>query len=89
MEMEWLQKKLTIEEAEQNHVVSDKRLGAEPVPFGFMNDQWLDFRGQIQEGDVLWEFRNPIEFWEGLCGREGICIVREGEVIACIVTTIN
>ncbi len=76
MVMEWLQRKLSIEEAEKKHMVSDEELGPDPVPFGFQNDKWLMFSKQFREGDELWEFNSPEEFWDCLCGRAGLCIVR-------------
>ena len=85
----WLQKKTTIEKAEQDHLVTDKRLGPKPVPFGFINARWEKFKAGIRTGDELWEFKSSDESWEKLAGRAGFCIVREGRVIDAIITYMN
>jgi hypothetical protein len=86
---EWLEKRTTVEEAEGKHLVTDARLGPKPVPFGFMNEKWVQFKGQLQEGDELWEFSSSAESWRHLAGRAGICIVRKGRIIDSIVTRLN
>jgi hypothetical protein len=89
MEPDWLIRKLTIEEAETLNMVSDKRLGPEPVPFGFINQAWLNLKSLIQEGDELWEFSSPKVTWECLVGREGIVLIRKDKEIAHIITREN
>ena len=89
MVKEWLKKRISIEEAEQKNLVEDERLGPDPVPFGFQIERWSALKGQIQEGDELWEFSSPKETWVNLCGRAGICIVRNGKVLDSIVTMMN
>jgi len=86
---EWLKNKTTVEECERKHLIEDERLGPAPVPFGFQHREWMDFKRQIKKGDELWEFCSPPETWKHLCGRAGICIVRDGEIIAIIVTIMN
>lgn len=85
----WLKKKTTIEKAEQDHLVTDKRLGPKPVPFGFINDRWEKFKAGIRIGDELWEFVSPAESWDKLAGRAGFCIVRQGRIIDAIITRLN
>ncbi len=89
MTKEWLRQKTTVDELEQRHLASNERLEPDPVPFGFQNQEWLRFKDQIREGDELWEFASPPETWECLCGRAGICIIRNGEMIDFIVTLMN
>jgi len=86
---EWLDRRTTMEECENNNLVNDERLGPKPVPFGFQNNEWLTFIRQIQEGDELWEFVSPLDTWGKLCGRAGICLVRNGEIIDEIITMKN
>ena len=85
----WLDRKTTIAKCEKNNLIEDERLGTSPVPFGFQHNEWLDFKSQIQKGDELWEFCSPMESWEHLCGRAGICIVRDGKIIDSIITVMN
>jgi hypothetical protein len=89
MDKDWLERRLTIEEAEARNMVQDNRLGNEAVPFGFMNKEWKTLVARIVEGDELWEFNSPEDTWQNLCGRAGIALVRNGEVIDAIVTFMN
>ncbi|MDQ7780518.1 MAG: hypothetical protein RDV41_12555 [Planctomycetota bacterium] len=89
MVKEWLQNKTTVEECEKNYLVKDERLGPNPVPFGFQNQKWLELKQRMQEGDELWEYCSPPETWKAFCGRAGVCVVRNGEVIDSISTMMN
>jgi hypothetical protein len=86
---DWLQKRLTVAEAEAAYAVRDSRLGPDPVPFGFQNNEWRALVAAMQDGDELWEFTSPPESWQGLHGRAGVALVRRGEVVRTIVTTMN
>jgi hypothetical protein len=86
---DWLQKRLTVAEAEAAYMVRDARLGPDPVPFGFQNDKWRALLADMQGGDEIWEFTSPPESWRNLAGRAGIALVRHGEVVRSIVTTMN
>lgn len=79
----------TVEEIENNHMVSDDRLGPTSVAFGFQNKQWQKLKSQIQDGDALREFKSPPETWARMAGRQGIALVRDGKVIDSIVTLRN
>jgi hypothetical protein len=86
---EWLTKETTFKEAEFANSVRDGRLGAKPVPFGFQNAKWVEFRGKFREGDEIWEFTSPPDTWQHLCGRAGVSIVRNGEIVDSFVTVMN
>ncbi|NLI79462.1 MAG: hypothetical protein GX442_23825 [Candidatus Riflebacteria bacterium] len=85
----WLQKPTSVEEAEKQNLVTNERLGSAPVPFGFINARWVEFKGRMQAGDELWEFSSSADSWEHLAGRGGLCIVRQGRIIDCFVTIMN
>jgi hypothetical protein len=89
--MQWLQKRVTVQEAEDAHLVRDEDLGPDPVPFGFINDDWRKLLSQMKEGDQLWEFRSPPATWDKdhMAGREGIALIRGCSVIATIITLMN
>ncbi|MCX6159543.1 MAG: hypothetical protein NTY74_16300 [Ignavibacteriae bacterium] len=89
MEESWLTRKLTIEEAETEHLVKDDRLGSEPVPFGFNNASWKQLLSMMQNGDELWEYCSPKKTWELLMGVAGIAILRNGEIVGAITTLEN
>ena|SRR2546427_1156861 len=77
-----LLRKITVEEAESLYEI-------EGVPFGYINGKWMTLRGKVMAGDELWIFRTPEESWVHLSGREGVALVRNGEVVAEIVTRKN
>ena len=85
----WLRRKTTLEEYQERRLDVGGRLGPASVTFDYQSRRWLDFKRQIQEGDELWEFRSPFQTWLHLRGRQGICIVRDGEIIDSIVTVLN
>ena len=49
--------------------------------------QAIDVRAR--PGDHLWRFASPAQTWLELAGREGVFLVRDGMVIAHIVTAMN
>lgn len=89
MHKEWFKKKITREQAEVEHTVEDPRLGPPAIPFGFQNAEWRKMVAMMKDGDELWAFCSEIESWQILCGRAGISLVREGEIIESIVTMMN
>ena len=86
---QWLQKRVTVAEAEATHMVHTDRLGPDPIPFVFLNQSWSALLVEMQEGDELWEFCSSEESWAHLAGQEGIALLHNGEVVACITTTVN
>ncbi len=89
MHRDWLQKRVTVAEAEAANMVESDQLGPDPVPFGFQNNEWRALLAQMQEGDELWEFCSSWESWQNLAGRAGIALVRNGEVVASVDTMMN
>jgi hypothetical protein len=64
-------------------------LTGKPIPFGLLNCQWRELIGSMHEGDELWEYRSPEQFWKNMAGRVGIALVRNGEVVDAITTVLN
>ena len=89
MDRDWLTKKVTVEEAEAGHLVRNEHLGPEPVPFGFMYQEWKQLLAAMQPGDELWEFSSPADTWKHLAGRAGFAVVRNGNPIASLVTCMS
>jgi hypothetical protein len=82
MTQDWLIKRVTIEGAEAANMHHG-------VAFGYGNADWAALKSQMIPGDELWEFRSPKESWAHMCGRAGICLVRDGEVIGSKLTLMN
>jgi hypothetical protein len=89
MDEDWLQKRVTVAEAEAAHAVKLEHLSPDPVPFGYLNERWQALLARMQEGDELWEFCSSPESWAHLAGREGIALVRDGKIIDSILTIMN
>lgn len=56
---------------------------------GFGNARWESLKRQIQTGDELWEFDTPREFWDQLMGMAGLALVRDGKIVAFVMTRMN
>ena len=82
MDRSWLDKKLTIPEAEAGHQYNG-------LAFGHMNAQWELLKSEMIEGDELWSFNSPADSWRHLAGRSGIALVRNGEVIQALLTMMS
>lgn len=89
MHKEWFKEKITREQAEAQNMVEVPRPGPSAIPFGFQNAEWRKIVMMMEEGDELWTFCSGSKTWQMLCGREGISLVRGGEIIENIVTMMN
>lgn len=52
-----------------------------------VDEQWLQFKDVIQDGDELWSFRTPQETWTEFfprCGMEGYALVRGAKIVTVI-----
>jgi len=89
----WLDKKVTIAEAEAEHPgIRDERVQRFPdaaKPFGFKSVQWEAIKAAMQPGDELWTIMSPKESWENLAGRAGIAVVRDGIPVMVMTTMLN
>jgi hypothetical protein len=89
MMVEWLQRRVSVEQVEAAHMVRHERLGTAPVAFGFDNGRWRELITQMQDGDELWEYTSPAETWANMAGRAGYALVREGKIVGQITTLMN
>ena len=85
-DISYLTNRLTVKEAEEKNMVE---IDGRQVPFGYTNDQWVVLCKQMQKKDELYEFRSPEDSWNSFAGREGIALVRDGEIIADIITLMS
>jgi len=86
---EWLQRRVTIEQAEADNSRPHDDGEYLPQPFGWLKMTWHKMIKQMQDGDELWEFNSPPKTWENLCGRKGYAILRKGEVVDSLITLMN
>lgn len=56
---EYLIRKVTLEEAEQNSYIYDPLGMAPKVAFGHLNQAWCNFLAELEEGDEVWLFEIP------------------------------
>lgn len=79
-----------IQEAEhENSYVPSYSKKPISIPFGTDNATWNDIKSKMLEGDEVWKFSSPPETWTNMCGRGGVCIVRNGHVVDGIITIMN
>ena len=50
---------------------------------------WQVLKSLLQPGDELYEFSTDQASWDELAGRAGIHVVRDGEIVATIITILN
>jgi hypothetical protein len=90
---DWLQKPISVAEAETAYPgITDDRVKSFPdaaKPFGFKNTEWEALKAEIQPGDELWTFSSPPASWQGLAGRAGIALVRNGAPIKILLGAMN
>ena len=84
-----LTRKLTIEQAEAENLYPNPAAGADPIPFGFCNRQWNELLAQMRDGDELWEFTSSPASWDGRSGRAGLTLLRNGEEVAYVFTSMS
>jgi len=86
IEKEWLHSKFkslvdVIGHLYDRHADDDEEAAKKIDKYLSTNLSWLIFKKTIRRGDELWLFRSDVESWRKNFGKEGYCIVRNGEII--------
>lgn len=68
---------------------SPERIAALLKPFGSSNGEWEVMKASMQPSDELWTFASSPASWRALAGRAGIALVRDGKIVAMIITMRN
>ena len=79
---EWLFDPVDIDEIESDWL--DKS-----GPYGVPREAWIKMKSQMVEGDDIRACSATADYWKNLAGRAGYALVRDGKVIASIVTMMN
>ena len=61
-------------------------------PDDLLDEEWLQFKDKMLNGDELWYFRTPQETWTKFvprCGMEGYALVRGDKIVAEILTSMS
>jgi hypothetical protein len=66
-----------------------KRIKQLLKPMGFMNKKWEQLKAMIEPNDELWEYCSSKESWRQLMGSAGLELIRDGVVIARMMTEMN
>jgi hypothetical protein len=72
---EWLRERITIDHI--GHATRGK------------SADWDRIRSRCTDRDELWKFSSPSDYWEGLAGRAGFALIRDGRAIAHVITMMN
>ncbi|MCP4263248.1 MAG: hypothetical protein GY774_37930 [Planctomycetes bacterium] len=83
---------MTIAEVEKeslDKLSKSSRQDIPKVPFGFMNDDWNDFKSKYKDGDEIYYFTSYENSWKGLYGRAGYVLIRNENVVAVIITILS
>jgi hypothetical protein len=83
----WLRYRTTIEQMEQSR--EDRGNRPNPLPAGLWGERWQALKRLLSVGDELWVYCSPAESWQHRAGRAGVAIVRQGYVIASLLTALN
>ena len=51
--------------------------------------RWEQLKARMMDDDELWEYCSPPETWNALAGRQGVALVRSGDVVFAIVTIMS
>lgn len=98
---DWLIKKVDIKAAEAENTSGNpnkisksdgEELPYDPIldlPFGYINEEWQKIISKLLVSDELWTFRNSDAEWRALCGRAGIAVVRDGDVVDLLLTEMS
>ncbi len=62
----------TVAEVERDHLVQTTVV-PQPVPFGYLHNEWLLFKQQLQEDDKL-------QYLRGDFG-DGLALIRDGQIV--------
>lgn len=73
---------LILRRVEMEHTVQGR-------PFGFLHKEWTRLKGSMRPGDELRFYTSEDRDWEALAGEEGYVAVRNGEIVAQIITSRN
>ena len=79
---EWLGERISVQIAEEDNT-------RDGIPFSGRQDEWEALKAKMIDGDEIWGFCSPSDSWQHLAGRAGYALVRDGEVIDCVVTMMN
>lgn len=87
---EFLHLRLSVDEIESLELAGLAKANAVPaVPFGYMNSEWLEFQALAQDGDEFWSYGSPQKHWSACRGSAGYVLLREGRVVATLITALS
>ena len=89
MDNSWLQKKVTTKIARSKFRDNNEILKTDSALFDFENYDWEHLKSDMKVGDELWTYSSPEKTWENLCGRGGVCIVRDGKIIKSVLMVMS
>jgi hypothetical protein len=89
VEAERAEQKRKLDEFHRRHGRDPEEVRAEWARATGLKDPWEALKRKMRPGDELYKFTSPRETWANLAGRAGIALVRQGEVIATMITRMS
>ena len=86
IEREWLKSKLDTDLFLSDGLISFPEIGIRDYQVDLENVEML---GSLQSGDEVWIFSSPKDDWESMCGRAGLALVRDNEIVGSYVIFVN
>ena len=80
----------TIEEVEKRAMEEIKKSPDAPqIPFGYINEEWQEFKKKCSKNSAIYAFDSSRESWEALRGRKGYALIDNNKVIDIIITRMS
>jgi len=81
---------VSIKEIEKEYIITIEKDGKKTtLPFGYLNDDWIEIKSKMRKGDKIFKFTTDQESWANLAGREGVLVLRGNVVVGQLITTMN
>ena len=81
--MAWRRDRVTVAQVEHHPILDHESAFSDDF------EDWRRLKALIKEGDEVWTFCSPKEYWERHMGWQGIVLVRNGVLVEVCVTAQN
>lgn len=86
IEREWLKSKLDTDLFLSEGLISFPEIGIRDYEVDLENVEML---ASLETDDEIWIFSSPKEDWKSMCGRAGLALVRDNQIVGSYVIFAN